>query len=293
MALSQIKCLTCGTTKSEREFLSSESTIYSFNKKIPLCKNCLDVRFRKLYNFYNKDTYLATKHFCMNFDIYFDEETYKKVSEKHKKVSNFITTYIININRNKSKFAKSSLDNPINKSENNLLVKENIEEEIRNFNVTEEMYVRWGRHYPKEDIEFLENKYGELIKDYPSERREEIEIIIDICNIELSMKRALERGDTNAHIKYMSLKSDKMDKLNVIPSKQKQYGEDKDMTFGNLIKTFEMEEPIPEISEEFKDVDKIEYMINRYFTTPIKKVFGILNPKYTQEDEVWDYDDEK
>ena len=62
----------------------------------------------------------------------------------------------------------------------------------------------------------------------------------------------------------------------------------KDLVVGKLIEMIEKDEPIPDVHPEFKDVDRILYWLNRYFISPMKKVFGLEPAIYTEEDEIYD-----
>lgn len=48
-------------------------------------------------------------------------------------------------------------------------------------------------------------------------------------------------------------------------------------TFGQLIEKWEQEKPIPEPSDEFKDVDKIGQLIDVFFKGHLAKMMGIKN----------------
>lgn len=294
MALTKIICSKCGKEKSEREFLFSSSELYKNNNKIPICKECLNIRFKTIYNAYNGDLKLALQHFCLNFDIYFDEEVFNDMSNI--KLHNFVIEYLKKINRNKVNKNRSSLDNLIYIYSTEKCVDERTEfidnTTLKNtFEITNNMLKRWGKNkFTNEELEILEYKYEELISEYPSEKYQEREIIKDICQIEIQMDRAYKNGDHNAYAKFQNIKSEKMAELNVIPSKQKQYDEDKSMTLGQMIKRFEEEEPIPDITDEFNDVDRIQFNINRYFTKPMRKALGIDKSKYTVEDELDTYE---
>lgn len=295
MALTKMYCTQCGKEKNERDFLYSSSKLYAYNSKIPICKECLNKRFKELYTMYNGDAKTALKHLCMNFDIFFDEEVYNNMVDI--KVHIYATEYIKKINRNKVNKDRSSLDNPIFSSYAN----EKVEEptfavgldtvDNTEFEVTKEMLRRWGKNkFTTEELEMLEYKYEELISEYPSEKYQEREIIKDICQIEVQMDRAYKNKDHNAYARFQNIKSEKMAELNVIPSKQKQYDEDKSMTLGQMIKRFEEEEPIPTTTEEFNDVDKIRFNIERYFLKPMRKAMGIDKSKYTIKDELDTYE---
>ena len=295
MALSKIYCSCCGREQSEREFLYSSSKLYSNTSKIPLCKGCLNKRFKMLHSQYGGNVKQALQHFCYNFDLYYDEDILN--SMMNEKVNTFAVEYIKKINRSRTNRDRTSLDNLLyfvgensDKSEITPVSYVN-EDDKTEFTVTKEILRRWGRNkFSPEELEMLEYKYEELISEYPSEKYQEREIIKDICQIEIQLDRLYKSNDQSNYAKLLDQKSKKMEQLNVIPSKQKRYGEDKSMTLGQLIKRIEDEEPIPDTNEDFEDVDRIKYFIERYFTNPMRKVLGIDKAEYTIEDEMETYE---
>ena len=51
------------------------------------------------------------------------------------------------------------------------------------------------------------------------------------------------------------------------------------MVVGYLINMVETDRPIPEVSDEFKDVDEIGSMIEKYYLSPIRKVMNWTKTK--------------
>mgnify|MGYP006988633795 CR=1 FL=1 len=59
--------------------------------------------------------------------------------------------------------------------------------------------------------------------------------------------------------------SKRMEELNVLPSKMSKYGEDDNLSYGNLIAIIEKNEPIPDVHEEYNDVDNYQYIHRIFF----------------------------
>lgn len=292
----RFKCTMCGKEKAEREFLLSASRMYSSLGKIPVCKDCLNRRFAELIEVYDGELQSALSHFCLNFDLYFDKEIVKGMDKVA--IYTFATEYIKKINRNNFNRNKSSLENllvdkALESNVTDKVDKKMISDDETPFVITREVLRRWGTNkFTNEELETLEYKYAELIKEYPSEKYQERELIKDLCEVEIAMDRAYKAKDQNAYAKFQNLKSEKMAELNVIPSKQKR-SEDEEVTLGQLIKKFEEEEPIPEMYPEFEDIDKIKYSLNRYFLNPMRKALGLDTNRYTTEDEMETYESYK
>ena len=62
---------------------------------------------------------------------------------------------------------------------------------------------------------------------------------------------------------------------NLKPKELKGESDKDDFSLGTWIQRWEETKPIPEPSEEFKDVDGIEKYFNRCFVKPFRKVLGI------------------
>ena len=86
-------------------------------------------------------------------------------------------------------------------------------------------------------------------------------------------------------------KLDALDKLmnaaNLQPKQNVSNSANDSLTFGQLIEKWENEKPIPEPTEEFKDVDGIGKYIRVWFTGWLSKALGLRANVFTKE-----YDDE-
>ena len=103
--------------------------------------------------------------------------------------------------------------------------------------------------------------------------------------LEVLRERAVVKNDQKDFKALTDQISKRMEELNVLPSKMSKYGEDDNLSYGNLIAIIEKNEPIPDVHEEYNDVDKIKWWLNRYFLNPIKKLMNNDSSPYTEEDE--------
>lgn len=271
--MSKIVCTQCHSEKDAKEFYRSYSDMYGGLRKLPLCKTCLEKRFVKLLNLYQGNTKGAFKHLMLNLDVYYSEDLFTELFDEDE--NKLIERYFGALNKSKDK-TKTSENNIDKLSETDVkLTKE----------VPYDLIVRWGRGREEDEYFLLQAKYDEYSQSYPSDELQEKVIIRDIC--ELEMERELYRRDKNpnAYTKIMQEISRKMGELDVIPSKRKSYGEDKNMIVGKLIEEIENKEPIPNTHKEFEDVDGFMKMLNRYFIKPLRKALGLDKTNYTYEDE--------
>lgn len=246
--------------------------MYQQNGKMLVCKHCIKRRYEQLLAVYKGDKVQAFKHTLMNFDVYFDLDLYNVCVKKE---DNFVGEYF-RLLATKERRDKTSIDNIMDGDSSATGL------------ISDELVLFWGRGYDYESYMSLERKYENYIKYYPSESMQEKQIIKTLCELEVQKEKSIIKGDTNEQLKINDQISKKMAELDIIPSKAKKYGEDKDLVFGKLIEMVEKDEPIPDVHQEFKDVDRILYWLNRYFISPMKKVFGLEPAIYTVEDEIYD-----
>ena len=71
--------------------------------------------------------------------------------------------------------------------------------------------------------------------------------------------------------------TDLLSSANLLPRQNVGNAATDSLTFGQLIEKWEQEEPIPEASEEFKDVDGIVKYIDVFFKGHLAKMMGLKN----------------
>lgn len=242
----------------------------SLNGKLAWCKECVNELYLKLLNKYNGDVRSAMIHLCLVLDVYFSEKLFIECSTNEESFS--LSEYFRRVNGEKSTKNMSGFDNSVKIDEDG-----NKKIAIGDDLVDADIIDFWGEGFNSNEYIKLENKYKKYVNHYPSERLQEQEIIKSLCQLELMREKSFTKGDLNAFDKLSTQISKRMEELNVLPSKMAKYGEDKNMTIGKLIETIEKEEPIPNIYPEFNDLDRIKWMLDRYFINPFKKVFGLDN----------------
>ena len=259
-----------------RDFYSTQSMLYAHDKKLPMSKEVVDKYFKKLLKNYDNDHRLAFIHLCMVLDMYYDEETYLKCVEKYG--NNFLGNYIRIINRDKNFKGLSALDN--------MLTYDGVTNIVTGNTITSNEVIEfWGKGFQDDEYELLQRKYEQYTDNYPSKTIQEVNLIKTICMLEVLRERAIVKNDQKAFENLTNQISKRMEELNVLPSKMKQYGEDDNLIYGNLIATIEKNEPITDSHKEYDDVARIKWWINRYFLNPIKKLMMEDSSPYTEEDE--------
>lgn len=136
--------------------------------------------------------------------------------------------------------------------------------------VTPDMIERWGVNKSVDEYLALEKAYESLTKiKMPSTHQEQKRYVL---NVKLS--QALDQVIENGEVKQIKPMREAYTK------DLKELGLDMDAsdkeakTLGQRIQYWEQNEPIPTIGKEFQDVDKIKYYFTKFFTIPMKRVFG-------------------
>lgn len=278
----KIKCTCCGLEKTNtREFYASNSYLYKDIGRIPICKSCVEEKYNVIANKF-KDKKISAMKIFQSIDVYFDEELFDSTVSKYPDYNKWIGEYMRIINSNAKYKGKTSEDN----IEVEISIVKNIdnEEDVEN-GIDDDLIDKWGEGYSEKEYNRLEKRYKKYYKNYPSEKLQQQVIIMSICKLELEQEKCRISENYQQYANLDKQISTKMAELDVIPSKQKKYGEDKNLVYGTLIGVYEENEPIPEPLNSFIDVDKFKYMLDRYFIKPLRKVFGLDKDIYTLEDE--------
>lgn len=307
------KCISCGMeTNSESRFPYAESNIYMSNgHRLPICSNCLNA----LYNIEDmkyeshRETY---RRLCMMFDLYYSDKmadyAYRDSTDNTrmtiycKKIHTpayFGKTYSDTIAEDGGLFlsreveAEPKVEEPIEPVDPDNDIE--IPQEVKDF---------WGFGMQNKQYHFLDVKYKAWLQKVDSTNDPAYESILqNVCRLELQIQEAMADGGDISKLsrEYNSL----LGSLKLQP-KQNDVKEMTDsMCFGNLIKEWEDNEPIPEPEEQFKDVDGIGHYISVWFLGHLCKMMGVKGSydkvfdeyreevaKYTVEKPEYDEEDE-
>ncbi len=256
-----------------RDFYKSASKLY--NNRMPICKSCVNDRFKELLNYYEGDTESALMHLCYNLDVFYSEQLFYDCTAKDK--ANFLGEYFRRVNCEKATKNLTSANNHVGNSSSRIISVDDdfIDEKIIDF---------WGEGYSSKEYAKLEKKYKKYTEHYPSDTLQEQEIIRSLCELEVMKEQCVMRNDKNGMDKITTQIRKTMEDLNVLPSKMQKYGNSDKITPGQLILEVETKEPIPDKHPEFNDVDKIEWWVERYLARPIRLFFGLETGDITYKD---------
>ena len=133
----------------------------------------------------------------------------------------------------------------------------------------------FGSGYSNEDYLYLQDQYDDWRTRTQIDSKSQETYIVRICCKLLDIRKAQQKG----------IETDKLDKslnelmasANLQPRQNVTNASTDALTFGQLIEKWENEEPIPEPSEDFKDVDNIGRYIDVFFKGHLAKAMGLKN----------------
>lgn len=146
----------------------------------------------------------------------------------------------------------------------------------------------WGvGDYTEDDYIYLLSRYESYCNAYDVDSPSFEGIVAQICQIELDARKKKLKGQDSK--KDLELMIKLMNTAGISPSQEKESKNNDAQTFGNWVKIWENEKPVPEPLEEFKDVDGIAKYIRNNFLSPMLTSLEANNP---YEEEYQDHVDE-
>lgn len=277
-----ILCPVCG------EFISRDN-FYADNRfaigVYPQCKKCIlaEVEQRKNKNDKPNETKKSVQAMLQKMDLPYVDSLYEslckdvadEVNEKNKR-SPFLAYLppIKSLSQYRGKtYANSEFENGYSEDENTTRLNQKTIKNGRK---------RFG-DYPPEDLMFLENEYQDWIERYECNSKAQEAIFERLSFKKWEINKATKSGQPTKDLDHTY--QELLKTGNISPKDSKTDAFSSSLTFGQLIEKWEMEEVIPEPSNEFKDVDNIGKFIRINFKGALARALGIDNG-YSKE-----YDD--
>lgn len=150
-------------------------------------------------------------------------------------------------------------------------------------NVSDRMAQLFGKGFTAEDYKYLENEYDDWCTRTEVDTKSQQTYVKQICLQSLEIYKDRKAG------KDVSKKLEVLDRLmsssNLQPKQNVGNAATDSLSLGEMIDKWEQEKPIPEPSEEFKDVDGIGEYVRVWFAGHLAHALGLKNA-YSKE-----YDD--
>lgn len=139
----------------------------------------------------------------------------------------------------------------------------------------------FGSGFSNEDYLYLQDQYDDWCARTQVDSKSQQVYVVQICmqSLDIYKDRKSNKDVTNKLKALDTL----MNAANLQPKQNVANAATDSLTFGQLIEKWEEEKPIPEPSEEFKDVDGIGKYIRVWFTGWLCKAFGLKANVFTEE----------
>lgn len=141
---------------------------------------------------------------------------------------------------------------------------------------------RFGSGYSNEDYMFLEQEYQDWVARFECDSKTQESIFERLAFKKWEIMKATKNGQPTKDLDKTY--QDLLSSGNLLPRQNVGNAATDSLTFGQLIEKWEQEEPIPEPSEEFKDVDGIVKYIDVFFKGHLAKMMGLKNGYSRQYD---------
>ena len=142
----------------------------------------------------------------------------------------------------------------------------------------------WGvGDYTEDDYIYLLSRYESYCNAYDVDSPSFEGIVAQICQLELDARKKKIKGLDSK--KDLELMIKLMNTAGISPSQEKESKNNDANVFGNMVKRWENEHPVPEPLEQFKDVDGIAKHIRNDFLSPMLTSLEADNPFQDEYDE--------
>lgn len=274
-----LRCSVCG------DFKKADTGFYQdirfISNRYPICKECVlkMVEQRNKKTDESNETPKSVQRVLMMMDKVYDDDFYQKCVKgatdgvKEKNRHSPFATYITAIMSLPQWQGKTYADSDFGSTD----IRTELDEETIRMNeeLLRKAKERFGDEYNNADLLFLEKEYEDWTTRNVCESKTQELLFKRICFKELEIEKAQKQGkDTKELDKTLQ---ELLSSAQLKPSQNASNTLTEAKTFGQLIEKWEQEKPIPEPSDEFKDVDKIGQLIDVFFKGHLAKMMGIKN----------------
>lgn len=301
LKVSEIYCLCCGEKKDIDTYYTSDSLQYRAYGRIPYCKDCIDKMYQGYLDEFNRLQYTncekrAVQRLCMVLDLYYSDEMYNTAFSDHQKAVvkfqnkdlKFITYYMKNVKM--YQYRKRNYNTTINDEYKQM---KDDQKTMSMFNGNDEKQQEvvskavkfFGRGLSDDEYLFLQNEYEDWTSRHECQTKAQEELIKQICFTQLALFKSVRSGEDSKAKDLNTTLMKQMDAAKLQPKQNKGETVAETQTFGTLIEEWETHDPIPEVDEELKDVDKIGLFLDVFFRGHLAKMMGLKNgvSKYYDE----------
>lgn len=244
-------CLLCGQTKANSYFAKHRND--NISPDVGFCKNCIS-------GYEEKDTDSIIDLFRL-MNIPFISSIWENITNESEQ--GVVGKYLRAIATRREFVSFSDSD----------FGKDTEHEEIKSTSkhkITPEMESRWGVDKTLDEYIALEGEYDSLVDiKIPASGQEEKRYVLNV-KLKNALDKLLEDGDIKQvkSIREAYTKDLKELGLDIVSE------DDEIKALGVRVQDWERTKPIPTLSEEFRDVDKIKEYFYKNLLIPMKRAFG-------------------
>lgn len=276
-------CSCCGkefTRQQDKFFKNNYSDLYKSNNGfLTVCKECVLERYEK-YKFELDSAEDAMRLICQNFDMYFSLNIFESAKKLGK---GYCSSY----------FARTNLMQGKDKTSINTLKEEAADKirtslQVENEDISEDTVRFWGTGYTISEYKMLDEEYSSWVvnKNNGDKPNKSLETVFkQSCMILIDLQRARASGKTSDITSLSKAYLDCLTSAGLKPIQEDNTSVAEKNSLGVLIEKWEQSEPVPEISSEFADVDKIKHYIDVFFKGHLCRMFGMKNDTQDVYDE--------
>lgn len=276
----KFKCACCGKgfTTRNGNFNKTNDVLFQANEGyLPWCRDCVSTYVTQITALYSGNEELAMKDFCQragwNYDInplLASRETFSGHRDRHR-ILHYAAKKNLNCGGRKT-FIDTIKFNYENRKDN---VIETIDDAKELGKVKLKTVRFWGTGFSDEDYIYLQDQYEDWTQRHECKTKAQEEIFKRICFKQLEILKATRAGLSTKDLDatYQNL----LATGNLQPKQTNMDALAEDRTFGQLIRIWEDEKPIPKPDKDFEDVDGIGKYISVFFLGHLAKMVGIKN----------------
>lgn len=280
------RCYKCGRVFSRQKgnFPSSQSVLWSGNNYYqPLCYNCID----QLYMAYCNDCGLGTKgairRMCSKLDVYWSPTVYEGIEVSPGNSPTLMREYLKRINLGSANYSKT-YDDTLSEQAQAAMQEADVIDDGRDAQskmfdeIDPKVILFWGANLGPQEYKSLQERYdrwiatGKYQQDDPAIQT----LLRQICITQYDIAKG--RSEGKAVDKQQATLNTYLGSLNAKPSQRQEVSSSLDgMPFGVAIQRWQNTRPIPEPTDEWKDVDHIVHYTTVWFIGHLCRMLHIDN----------------
>lgn len=259
------------------------------DKRVLFCKDCLQKEFEKNSTLYNSPL-IALKISCSRLDVPFHPLLYYNIIKNNEcfGLGNYLR-FVVNGTQFKGKtYMHTIISEETGKPDVVIKQTNELENEEQKNDIVDSVRF-WGDGYSPEEYRMLDEEYSSWVinKNNGEKPNKSLETVFkQACQIFIDLQRARNNGSKASEISSLSKSYlEFLQSAGLKPIQEDNSNIAEKNSLGALIEKWEQTEPVPEISEDFRDVDKIKHYIDIFFKGHLCRMFGMKNDTQSEYDE--------